>query len=374
VTDGELRDRALRDGALTVLHIDTERGWRGGERQVYWLATEMLARGHRPLVAARAGEPLAQRLTSAGIEVVPADPFSELDPFAAARLRRVIRRERVSIVHAHTGHAVALAAFAALGTSARMVLTRRVDFPPRSNAGTRWKYGRAHAIIAISEAIANIMVRGGIARSRIRIVPSGVDLSRRVVSADAAVLESIGVPSGAPWVVQVGALVQHKDPLNFVRAVAAARRTCSDLHGVLIGEGPLRQAVEETIRELHLGDVVHLTGYRADADALLTAATVATLSSEEEGLGTVLLDAMAFGTPIAATRAGGIPEIVQDGESGLLAPIHDPDALGAAIARLASNPDLAKRSAENARRRVQDFSATRTMERTVDVYREVLSR
>ncbi len=358
--------------ALTVLHVDTERGWRGGQRQVFWLATEMLARGHRPIVAVRRGEPLAERLMAAGVETAEVEPFTEFDPFAAARLRRLIRRERVGIVHAHTGHAVALAALAAMGTRARMVLTRRVDFLLRSNAGTRWKYGRAHGLIAISQAIADIMVRGGMPQSRIRIVPSGVDLSRRVEPAAASVIASIGLPPGVPWVVQVGALVRHKDPVNFVRAVAAARKVCPELHGVLIGEGPLRQAVEQAIGELQLGSSVHLTGYRTDADALLASASVAALSSEEEGLGTVLLDAMAFGTPIAATRAGGIPEIVQHEKSGLLAPVHDPSALGAAIARLATDGALTARIIEGARRRVEEFSVTRTMEKTLEVYREVL--
>jgi len=130
--------------------------------------------------------------------------------------------------------------------------------------------------------------------------------------------------------------------------------------------------VEQAIGELQLGGFVHLAGYRTDADALLASASVAALSSEEEGLGTVLLDAMAFGTPIAATRAGGIPEIVQHEKSGLLAPIHDPDALGAAIARLATDRALAARIIDGARRRVEEFSITRTMERTVEVYREVL--
>jgi glycosyltransferase involved in cell wall biosynthesis len=360
--------------ALTVLHIDTERGWRGGERQVYWLATEMLAEGHRPLVAARSGQPLAERLTSAGVKLVPVEPFTELDPFAAARLRRVIRREGVQIVHAHTGHAVALAALSTMGTRARMVLTRRVDLPLRSNAGTRWKYGRADGIIAISNAVADIMVRGGIPRSHIVIVPSGVDIARRVEAASESVVQTLGVPKGAPWVVQVGALVQHKDPVNFVRAVAAARRSAPGLHGVMLGEGPLRPAVEHEIRQLQLENALHLAGHRTDADAVLAAATVAALSSEEEGLGTALLDAMSFGVPIAATRAGGIPEIVEHDVSGLLSPVHDPEALGAAIARLATDPALASRMVANARRRVAHFSARNTMEKTVEVYRQVLGK
>ena len=97
-------------------------------------------------------------------------------------------------------------------------------------------------------------------------------------------------------------------------------------------------------------------------------------SSEEEGLGTALLDAMSFGVPIAATRAGGIPEIVEHDVSGLLTQIHDPEALGAAIARLATDRALAYRMVANARRRVAHFSARNTMEKTVEVYRQVLGR
>jgi L-malate glycosyltransferase len=356
---------------LTVLHIDTERGWRGGERQVFWLATAMRARGHRPLVAARPGEPLAERLTSAGVEIVPVEPALEFDPRAVVRLRRAIRRESVSVVHAHTGHAVALAALATVGGPARMVLTRRVDFPLRRNAGTRWKYARADGIIAISQAIADVMVRGGIERSRISIVPSGVDLTRRVVPASGEVVHSLGVPAGVPWAVQVGALVQHKDPLNFVRAIAAAREAAPALHGVMLGDGPLRGAVEGEVARLGLEGVVHLAGHRTDADAILAAATIAVLSSEEEGLGTALLDAMAFARPIAATRAGGIPEIVEHERSGLLAPVRDPEALGAAIARLVQDAALAARLVEGATRRVRDFSVERTADRTIDVYRQL---
>lgn len=359
--------------ALTVLHINTERGWRGGERQVFWLATQMLAAGHRPLVAARASEPLAGRLASAGVTVVPSDPFSEFDVFTAAKLRQVIGRESVQIVHAHTGHAVALAALCTLGTRAKMVLTRRVNLPLRANAGTRWKYGRADKVIAISNAVADTTARSGIPRSRIEVVPSGVDLDRRVEPAGPDVVQSLGVPPDAPWAVQVGALSPEKDPVTFVRAIRAARSSAPSLHGVLVGEGPLRETVQREIDRLGLSEFVHLAGQRGDADAILAAADVAVLCSKEEGLGTVLLDAMSFEVPIVATRAGGIPEIVEDGVAGLLAPIHDAEAIGAAIASLAIDRDLAAHMIAAARYRVRDFSIRRTMERTVEVYSRVLN-
>ena len=168
---------------LTVLHLDTERGWRGGERQALWLAERLARGGDRSLVAARPGEPLAERAAAAGLPVVPCAPAGEFDIAAALRLRGVVRRERVDIVHAHTGHAVALAALATLGTRARVVVTRRVDFRLRANPFTRWKYGRAAAIIAISRMVQRALEESGIAPSRIELVPSGVDLSRVIAPA-----------------------------------------------------------------------------------------------------------------------------------------------------------------------------------------------
>jgi len=356
---------------IRVLHVDTEKGWRGGERQALWLAAELAARGHTSVVAARSGEPMASRAAAAGITVVDCRPAMELDLRAAWRLRREILASRIDVLHAHTAHAVAIGAMATIGTGVPLVVSRRVDFPLRSNAGTRWKYGRAAAIVAVSNAVADVLVAGGIARRRIAVVPDGVDLRRVVEPATAATLAACGVAPNRPLVVQVAQLVGHKDPVNFVRAMAYANRASPNLQALLVGDGPLRGEVTDEIQRLGLADVVHMTGYRADADALLAAATVACLSSREEGMGSVLLDAMAFGRPIAATNAGGIPEVVVDGETGLLADREDPAALGAAIVRLASDRALAARLADAGRRRVREFSVERMTDRMVEIYERV---
>ena len=357
---------------LTVLHVDTERGWRGGERQVLWLATGMRQRGHRAIVVARHGDELAKRAEAQDIEVIDAAPRGELDLFAARDLRRVIAQQGAHIVHAHTAHAAAIAALATLGTGARVVIARRVDFPLRRNLGTRLKYSRADAVIAVSNAVAAVVADAGIPRERIHVVPDGADLSRRVPPAGAHVLKSFGIPPGGPLVVQVAALVAHKDPLTFVRAMGLARERVPRARALMVGEGPLRAAAQAEVTRLDLDRTVSLTGFRSDADELLAAARVATLSSVEEGMGSVLLDAMAFGVPIAATRAGGIPEVVEHGETGLLSPPGDPAALAENIVRLLSDADFAASLAARARTRVEEFSVARMVERTMEVYRSVL--
>jgi glycosyltransferase involved in cell wall biosynthesis len=361
----------LRAVTLRVLHVDTERGWRGGERQTLWLARELARRGYASPIAARSGEPLAVRAAESGLEVEACGPRSEIDLAAAWRLRQAIRDRAIDIVHAHTAHAVAVSAIAALGTGVPMVVARRVDFPLRANAGTRWKYGRAAAIIAISRAVAAVLERGGIRTDRISVVPDGVDLHRNVLPATRETLAALGVPVGAPVVVQVAQLVGHKDPLNFVRAIAHMRGQVPNVHGLMVGDGPLRGDVEREIHRLGLQDIVHLAGYRTDADSLLAASNVATLSSREEGMGSVLLDALAFGLPIAATRAGGIPEVIVDRESGLLAPVENPTALGDAIVALLVDDALRARLRANAAVRAGEFSVERMADRTISVYESV---
>jgi glycosyltransferase involved in cell wall biosynthesis len=364
----------LRAVSLRVLHVDTERGWRGGERQALWLARELSRRGHVSVVAARAGEPLAARASDEGLVVADCSPASEIDPRAAWRLHRVMRRHQIDVVHAHTAHALSVAALATLRTKTALVVSRRVDFPLRSNVGTRWKYGRAAAIIAVSNAVARVLVRGGIDAEKIVVVPDGTDVHRLTTPAASAVLESLGVPAGAPLVVQVAQLVGHKDPLNFVRAMERVHDRVSTAQAVLVGDGPLRSAVEREIGHLGLAGVVHLAGYRNDADALLAAADVACLSSREEGMGSVLLDALVFGLPIAATRAGGIPEVIIDGACGVLADVGDPIALGDAISRLLDDRKLAARLGAGAKRRADEFSVERMTDRTIEVYERVLNR
>src|SRR5438105_2027540 len=124
-----VEQRKLRAVTLRILHVDTERGWRGGERQTLWLASALARRGHASIVAARSGEPLHARAVQAGLTVVDCNPLSEVDPLAAWRLRQAIRDNRVDIVHAHTAHGIALAALATLRTSVPLVVSRRVDFP-----------------------------------------------------------------------------------------------------------------------------------------------------------------------------------------------------------------------------------------------------
>ncbi len=359
--------------ALRSVHVDTERAWGGGQRQVAWLAAGLARRGHPTWVVARTSDRFAARLEDAGVAVMRCTPIAEWDPVAVARIRALVRRTDAQLVVAHAAHAAALAALATLGTGARLVVTRRVAHPIGRSSLSRWKYRRAALIVAVSERVRGALLADGVPAERIRVVPSGVDLSRPAEPADAAALRSLGLDPGRPLAVMVSALVPpHKDPVTFLRALAEARRRCPGLQGLLVGGGPLLAEAQRAATQLGVAEVVRLVGHRQDAERLLAAATVAVLSSRDEGMGTTLLDAMQWGIPVVATAAGGVPEVVRDGVDGLLSPPGDGAALGANLATVLADGALRERLVASARERVRGFSSERMVERTLDAYRHAL--
>ena len=354
--------------------MDAERGWRGGQRQTLLLSQELVRRGHSCIIAARAGDALASRAQSAGLRVVDIRPRSEVGLLTAFALRRLIKRERIDVVHAQASHAFGLAALATLGTGARLIVTRHLARAPRSNAGTRWKYARADAVIAVSRAAADALDASGVARVPIDIVPGGVEPRRTTKPASRAVLASLGVVADAPLVVAVGALVPQKDPLTFVRAVDALRRALPRVQALWLGDGELRRDVEREIAALGLEHTIYLAGFRDDVDPLMCAGSAFVLSSRFEGLPLVIMDAFALGVPVVATAGSGVPELVADGVTGLLSPVGDAGALAESMRRVLTDSSLAAQLRRGALARAPEYSIEHTAERTLTVYERVLAR
>ena len=317
---------------MRVLQVDSGREWRGGQNQA-WLLSRELSRvtGLEQILVTRQGSELARRVTEDGVTVRGTAWEIGLDPRAWWHLRRTIAAFQPDVIHVHDSHALTLAATVALGRT--LVATRRVDF----HVGRFGAWRRPDRIIAVSAAVKQILIGDGIAADAITVVPDGVDPDevRRAATPPVDMRGELRLGANTPLAVNAAALVDHKDQRTLVRAAHYARPLAPDLHWIIAGEGPMRAAIEDEIERLELGDRVHLVGYVARVEALIAEANVFVMSSKQEGLGSVILNALALGRPVAATAAGGIPEILP---ADVLVPVGSADALAQKVVDLLHQP------------------------------------
>ena len=354
------------------LHIDTARTWRGGQNQVLLTVMGMRSAGHRAALVAHPDGELRRRAEE-GLDLIPLAPRAEMDLSAGWRLSRVIRREDPDILHAHDPHGVAMASLAVSldprGPQPPLVASRRVDFHLRGGAFSRWKNRQVRCFVCASEAIRRVLLADGIEPERTVTVHEGIDVAHVDAAPRADVHAELWLPHHAPLVGSIGALVPHKGHHDFVEAAALALHEIPDTRFVILGEGELRQTLEHQVRHLRLEKHVFLAGFRADALSFLKAFDVFVMSSVTEGLGTSLLDAMACEKAIVATRVGGIPEVVVDGETGFLVPARSPRALAQGIVTLLRNETLRRACGQAGRTRVlARFTVERMVRETLEVY------
>jgi L-malate glycosyltransferase len=187
--------------------------------------------------------------------------------------------------------------------------------------------------------------------------------------------EAFWLPHGSPVVGNVAALVPHKGQRYLIDAAHLVVQQLPDARFIILGEGELREHLEKQVHEHRLEKHVLLPGFRTDVLGCIKGFDLFVMSSVTEGLGTSLLDAMACARPIVATRAGGIPEIVEEGVNGLLVPARDHRALAAAIVRALQDPAMRQRLGDAGFARVNErFTVERMVSATSEVYRRVISR
>lgn len=348
-----------------IIHVASGREWRGGQRQVWFLAQQLGRLGVEQIVVTGSDTELARRLRLSGVPVRTAGWKAGIDPRVVPQILSELRK-RPSVLHAHDAHALALAGICSWLRPSPLVVTRRVDFPLRN----RFFWTRADRVIAISDAVADVLVQSGISRERISVIHSGIALEEIRKATPLGARDLLGLAPDTRVAVNVAALVPHKDHANLVAAAGHLANRQPNLHWVIAGEGELRPALETQIGQLGLQSRVHLMGHVASPERLIADADVFVMSSRQEGLGTSVLEAMALGIPVASTTAGGLPEML-GADSGLLVRPADPRALAEAVARILENRDLGVRLAEKARTSVLRFSDVRMAEEVRSVYRSI---
>jgi glycosyltransferase involved in cell wall biosynthesis len=363
---------------VTSVHVDTARTWRGGQHQVLLTVTGLSGIGHPAILIAHGSGELRRRAAE-GLRTAELSPSGEFDIQAAWQLHKLLRTFKPDVVHLHDPIGVAMMAMALtfqprLRPRPLVVASRRVDFHLKRNALSRWKYRHIDVFITVSNVIRRMLIEDGIAEDRIEVVHDGIPIGAidKVEALD--VHKELWLPHGSPVIGNVAALVPHKGQKDLIAAAAKVVRAVPDARFVILGEGELRSTLEQQVKALGLERHVFLPGFRHDVLGLQKSFDIFVMSSLTEGLGSAMLDAMACGTPIVGTIAGGIPEAIEDGRTGLLVKPHHPDELAAAIVRLLNDPALRIDLGAAARASVErSFSVERMVEGTLAVYQSRLA-
>jgi len=296
-----------------------------------------------------------------------------MTPASWRTLRHLVGRTGAELVHAH---------LPAVGAVARVVSPVPVVYTEHNVAGSyrlpvrvanRLTYGRAAAITAVSQAVADSV--SGYPGPDVEVVSNGVSCAVEAEAAAAARAE-LGIGPETPLVLHVGNIRPHKGHANLVDAVSRLVPRVPDVVVVSIGgeknDGDLAR-VRSLAEAAGLGDHLRFLGRRDDALAFVAAADAFANPSDHEGLPVAILEAMALGRPVVATAVGGVPVIVQDGITGLLVPAGDPEALADGLARVLTDRTMAGRLADAGRTLVeQDYSLETMVRRLESIYDRLL--
>jgi glycosyltransferase involved in cell wall biosynthesis len=390
---GVPRKMIADDRRLTMLHVDLGRQWRGGQNQALLLAAELRRMGHGVELMAIAGGPLAERARKLGIPVhevagrfdaalrlrglasssgtgddnphrgfrghsywTQAEPIRtpecgvpEISPFATSRF---------DVVHCHEPHALTAAWCAGVHRRTVCVTARRVAYPIVRNPIARLRYRSAKRIIAVSQFVKESVLARGFLDEQVEVIHDGV------VVPDAPAVGGGGLVLGC-----VGWLLPEKNQELLIRSLPAVLARYPGCRLVLAGDGPNRHGLEQLAARLEVAAAVRFAGLVDDVSAVYRALDVFVFPSLAEPLGSSLLSAMAYGLPCVALARGAVPEVIDNGKTGLLVEAPDPPAFADAILRLLDNASLRARLGTAARQTVEDrFSVACMAEETVALY------
>jgi L-malate glycosyltransferase len=367
---------------MKILQICSARTIGGGEKHVADLVNGLASRGQEVHVALRPSAGLRPELTALpDSDIHPLRATGPLNLLNALLLARLIREHGFEVIHAHIAHDYLLAATAVgLAGRGRVVLTRHALF--RLSKVYRVALRRVSRVIAVSEAVADRVRSENIFNvADIEVIHNGVDLARfkpNVGACEYAGRLFQAGPRDSYLVGMTGHLAPIKGPDEFIRAAAVVAHRRDDVNFVVAGEdksrsGENRRRLERLIGDLGLGGRVHLPGWVDDVPPLLSALDLFVSPSRSEPFGLSIIEAMACGVPVVATKSEGASEILEDGVTGLLVPLGDHEALAEAICALLDDgrrrASLAARALEAVRDR---FSLERMLTATERLYRSVL--
>lgn len=321
---------------LKILEVNTETTWRGGERQTLYALKGFRLLQQQVEVLLRNGFPLHEKSTQEGFVCHTVKSHWGVIPFF------IKYGSQYDIIHVQTANLLTFAILTKPFHKSKVVYTRRLDFVPKGFL-TRWKYQQAHLIVSISTPIKEILERFGV-RNQV-VVPECVEAKPMNIQRSSDFIQKHGW-TGKRIIGTTAALVQHKDPQTLVKAIEYLVQLRQDFVLLHFGEGVLQQEVQQMIEQKNLQDYHHLVGFHTNVEDFFAIFDIFVMSSEEEGLGSSVLDAFIYKVPVVSTNAGGLKEIVQN--RGIVVEKKDPRALANALHHVLARPDSVTTHVEEA--------------------------
>lgn len=366
----------MSENKIAVVHIDSERGWRGGQQQAVYLFEHLLKRNIKTHFICRKNSELASYCKNQKLPFTELPLQNELDLFSAFRIARFCKNNNYNILHLHSAHALSIGLLAKLfKRDLKTIAVRRVDFHIKKNFLSQLKYKNSllNKLVCISRAIKNVALEDGIDQSKLKVIHSGIKTDKfKDTTSDSNYKEKFGIPQDSILIGTVAALVDHKDYPTLLRAAKIVTEKEKNIYFCAAGSGDMEAELKQLHKDLELGVKFKFLGFRNDIGKFLKSLDIFVLASKMEGLGTSLLDAMAVGLPVIGTRAGGIPEAIKNGKNGLLVQPQNPTALAEKIIELSKDKNLRQRLGENGKTMVQEFSITKTVERNISLYNKLI--
>jgi glycosyltransferase involved in cell wall biosynthesis len=363
---------------MRILHTESSMGMGGQEYRVLLEAQGMEMRGHVVVVAAPQGSQLALLAQERGLQVKTTTSGNRGWMTLIPVYLRMMKQYGIDVVNTHGSLDSWTASIAGRISSRRPIIirTRHKSTPVSRSMRHRLLYGRLpHVVTTTGEAVRQELIRrNGLSPSRVISIPTGVDLERfHPKPPDASLRKSLGIGSQGPLVGAVTFLRPEKGMEVLIEAVRLLRKTIPTVECLIVGEGGEKATLATRIRELGLEHCVHLVGFRQDIPALLTLLDVVVIPSFEEGLPQGLTQALAMERPVVASAVGGVPEVVQDGVTGLLVPPRNPAILSEKIAFLLHHPSSGARMGQKGRQVIQErYSMESMLAETEHVYHRLL--
>lgn len=364
---------------MRIAHVLSSLDYGGQERIALDLAVGQRDAGHEVIIVTLddGAGPLRAEFNRASLEVLAVPKAGEgFDTGLWRRLGALFRERRLELVHTHNPLPLYYAAVPARATRAALVHTKH-GINPTSKRRTWMRRGfglLVDAFVCVSESTAEVARREHECRRRaLHVILNGTDLSRfgPDAAARAAIRDELGIPSAATVVGTVGRIYPEKAHPFLIDSLLDLLG--EDLHIVIVGTGPKAEALAEKVASLPRPDAVHLTGIRRDVPQVLCALDVFALPSLYEGLPLVIPEAMATELPVVASAVGGVPRVVDEGETGFLIESGDGEALRDRVIRLRDDPGLRGRMGALGRKIALDrYSSARMVRDYIELYQTVM--